>query len=72
MVPVSASTVSAAIIGKFLCHDIRDFKIWYGEAVVGQQIVKITSGEVMTCVPLQLSLNLNLNFIIIFFKFIFI
>ena len=38
--------------GKFV---IRDFKIWYGEAVVRRQIVKITSGDVMTRVPLRLS-----------------
>ena len=29
----------------------RDFKIWYGEAVVRRQIVKITSGDVMSRVP---------------------
>ena len=29
--------------------------MWYGEAVVRQQIVKITSGDVMTRVPLRLS-----------------
>ena len=34
---------------------IRDFKMWYGEAVVRRQIVKITSGDVMTRVPLRLS-----------------
>ena len=34
---------------------IRDFKMWYGEAVVWRQIVKITYGDVMTCVPLRLS-----------------
>ena len=33
----------------------RDFKIWYGEAVVRRQIVKITSGDVMTRDPLRLS-----------------
>ena len=33
----------------------RDFKMWYGEAVVRRQIVKITSGDVMTRVPLRLS-----------------
>ena len=33
----------------------RDFKIWYGEAVVQRQMVKITSGDVMTRVPLRLS-----------------
>ena len=32
----------------------RDFKIWYGEAV-RRQIVKITSGDVMSRVPLRLS-----------------
>ena len=35
--------------------DTRNFKIWYGEAVVRQQIVKITSGDVMTLVALRLS-----------------
>ena len=34
---------------------IRDFKIWYGEAVVRRQIVKITSGDFMPRVPLRLS-----------------
>ena len=34
---------------------IRDFKMWYGEAVVRRQIVKITSGDLMTRVPLRLS-----------------
>ena len=34
---------------------IRDFKIWYGEAVVQRQTVKTTSGDVMTRVPLGLS-----------------
>ena len=33
----------------------RDFKIWYGEAVVRRQIAKITSGDVMSRVPLRLS-----------------
>ena len=33
----------------------RDFKIWYGKALVRRQIVKITSGDVMTRVPVQLS-----------------
>ena len=33
----------------------RDFKMWYGEAVVRGQIVKITSGDVMTLVSLRLS-----------------
>ena len=32
-----------------------EFKIWYGEAVVQWQIVKITSGDVMSHVPLRLS-----------------
>ena len=36
-------------------RDGRDFKIWHGEAVVQRQIVKITSGDVMTRVPLRLS-----------------
>jgi len=36
-------------------NDIRDFKIWYGKALVRRQIVKITSGDVMTPVPVQLS-----------------
>ena len=35
--------------------DTRDFKMWYGEAVVRRQIVKITSGDVVTRVPLRLS-----------------
>ena len=34
---------------------IRDFKIWRGEAVVRRQMVKITSVDVMTRVPLRLS-----------------
>ena len=33
----------------------RDFKILYGEVVVGRQIVKITSGDVMSRVSPQLS-----------------
>ena len=33
----------------------RDFKIWYGKALVRRQIVKITSGDVMTRVPVKLS-----------------
>ena len=33
----------------------RDFKIWYGEAVVRQKIVKITSGDVMSRVPQRLA-----------------
>ena len=33
----------------------RDFKIWYGKALVRRQIVKITSGDVITRVPVQLS-----------------
>ena len=33
----------------------RDFKMWYGEAVVQRQIVKITSADVMTRDPLRLS-----------------
>ena len=36
-------------------NKIRDFKIWYCEAVVRRQIVKITSGDVMSRVPLRLS-----------------
>ena len=35
--------------------DNRDSNMWYGEAVVRRQIVKITSGDVMTRVPLPLS-----------------
>ena len=31
------------------------FKMWYDEAVVRRQIVKITSGDDMTRVPLRLS-----------------
>ena len=34
---------------------IKDFKISYGETVVLRQIVKITSGDVMTRVPMRLS-----------------
>ena len=34
---------------------IRDFKMWYGEAVERRQIVKITFGDVMTRVSLRLS-----------------
>ena len=34
---------------------IRDFKIWCGEAIVRRQIVKITSGDVMTRALLRLS-----------------
>ena len=33
----------------------RDLKMWYGEAVVRRQIVKITSADVMTRDPLRLS-----------------
>ena len=33
----------------------RDFKIWYCEAVVRRQIVKITFGDVTMRVPLRLS-----------------
>ena len=33
----------------------RDFKIWYGWAVVRRQRGKITSGDVMTRVPVGLS-----------------
>ena len=33
----------------------RDFKIRYGKVLVRRQIVKITSGEVMTRVPVRLS-----------------
>ena len=33
----------------------RDFKIWYGKALVRRQIVKFTSGGVMTRVPVRLS-----------------
>ena len=33
----------------------RDFKMWYGEAVVQRQIVKITSADVVTRDPLRLS-----------------
>ena len=35
--------------------DNRDFKIWYGKSLVRRQIVKITSGDVTTRVPLRLS-----------------
>ena len=38
-----------------LVTDIRDLKIWYGKALAQRQIVKITSGDVMTCVPVRLS-----------------
>ena len=37
------------------CEDKRDFKMWYGEAVVRRQIEKVTSGDVMARVPLLLS-----------------
>ena len=38
------------------CFDNRDFKMWYGKALlVRRQIVKITSGDVMTRVPVRLS-----------------
>ena len=40
---------------KALNRYTRDFKIWYGEAVVRRQIVKITSGDVMSRVRLRLS-----------------
>ena len=33
---------------------IRDFTMWYSEALVRRQKVKITSGDVMTRVPLRL------------------
>ena len=33
----------------------RDLKIWYGKALVRRQIVKITSGDVMTRAPVRLS-----------------
>ena len=39
----------------------RDFKIRYGEAVLRRQIVKITSGDVITRDPLRLS-RLSLAF----------
>ena len=39
----------------FTKDEIRDFKIWYGKAEVRRQIVKITSGEVVTRVPVKLS-----------------
>ena len=32
-----------------------DFEIWYGEAVVRRQIMKIISSDVMTRVPRRLS-----------------
>ena len=41
--------------GSRIRKEKRDFKIWYGEAVARRQIVKITSGDVMTRVPLRLS-----------------
>ena len=34
---------------------IRDFKIWYGKALVRRQIEKITSSDVMTRLPVRLS-----------------
>ena len=34
---------------------IKDFKMWYGEAVVRRQTVEITSGDVMMRDPLRLS-----------------
>ena len=45
------------LVPLFICtyDNIRDFKMWYGEAVVRRQIVKITSGDVMKRVPLRLS-----------------
>ena len=36
----------------------RGFKIWYGEAAVRRQIVKITSGDVMSLAPLVSSRSL--------------
>ena len=33
---------------------IRDFTMWYSEALVRRQKVKIASGDVMTRVPLRL------------------
>ena len=38
---------------------IRDFKMWYGEAVVRRQIVKSTSGDVMTRVPTTFYVNVT-------------
>ena len=35
--------------------DNRDFKIWYGRALIRREIVKITSGDVMMRVPVRLS-----------------
>ena len=39
----------------FYCVTAHTLYRWYGEAVVRRQIVKITSGDVMTRVPLRLS-----------------
>ena len=41
--------------------NIRDFKIWYDEAVVRRQIVKITSVDVMSRVPLRQSRSQGLS-----------
>ena len=41
--------------GRSLEFNNRDFKIWYGRALVRREIVKITSGDVMTRVPVRLS-----------------
>ena len=35
----------------FSAKSNSDFNIWYGEAVVRRQIVKITSGDIMSRVP---------------------
>ena len=54
---------SVTFLGKFTSGSrlsasrllIRDFKMWYGEAVVRRPIVKITSGDVMARDSLRLS-----------------
>ena len=44
-------TLVHAFITSRIDYCIRDFKMWYGEAVVRRQIVKMTSGDVMKRVP---------------------
>ena len=42
---------------KLCVHDpvIRDFKIWYSFVVVQWQMFKVTSSDIMMCVPTRLS-----------------
>ena len=56
-VTVTAATATATVTttSTFIADSSRDLKIWYGEAIVRRQMVKITSGDVMSRVPLQLS-----------------